>query len=565
MGKSKEINFLSFVDWLSSEEHLKQDWIVIARSIKNKSENAESGFFTFSVIAKLGPKGKNIEKVLNSYEWDIHHTDIGHPRFYKHGGSNKILYDSREKIIINMIEFHPIVFYSNYHGYVESGFEICQSILMFFNAFFVPELQEYQRIDDDGQIHTIAKIINEENRQEILIDSRHLRDFLAANKSFLVRFHDHHRYSTENISSILSGSKFKEVILKQNDYHYCLWLRIDIPFRNLISASRLLGKDIIRPFKKVLDEHTRWAKKNRKEKFVKFITGVDNKGKNIEVTCDEEKLSNYFADRGTPHFLTPVYFERKVLQKYYQEPKRYNVSNHGVKCLDLWGIPIDVTDENLVQVWLGDLGRIPYSEQLYWKNFNVAPRGTITKHRWKTDFLAEFAEPENDPIYYFHKAFDNIQQISKEKLKDALFLPLNKSEKYLYNNIRIPLTDEWKEFNEIILDLSKIIVDSINVPLLESLTERKIDKKEINGSIDLLKVFLERNISKENVTIFLDPFRKMQNFRSCSGAHRKGEKFEKLLKRFNCFNKRPQEIVKDVIVDITRTLDAISHMIISCY
>jgi len=207
------------------------------------------------------------------------------------------------------------------------------------------------------------------------------------------------------------------------------------------------------------------------------------------------------------------------------------------------------------------LGRLPYKEQLHWKQYNLQPRGAITKHRWKTDFMAEFAEPENDPVYYFHKAFDNLQEITKEKLRESLFLPLNQQEKYLYEIIRIPLTDEWKEFDEIIEALSKILPDSINSNLLKKTIKLKIDGKVIKGSLDLLQAFLERKTNTEESKLLLISFRRIQALRSTGAVHRKGGKFEKILKTFNYYGKSTQGVIRDILVSITKSFNRISQII----
>ena len=48
-----------------------------------------------------------------------------------------------------------------------------------------------------------------------------------------------------------------------------------------------------------------------------FIIGTDDVGNTIEFTCDSDALANYFgANPQAPHFLTPVFFKRAVLEKY---------------------------------------------------------------------------------------------------------------------------------------------------------------------------------------------------------------------------------------------------------
>ncbi|MET8212817.1 hypothetical protein ABZT51_44120 [Streptomyces sp. NPDC005373] len=51
-------------------------------------------------------------------------------------------------------------------------------------------------------------------------------------------------------------------------------------------------------------------------------------GQPIAATCNPGLLSTYFEDRGTPHYLTRVYFPREVLGRYHAEPSRYRFE-HG--------------------------------------------------------------------------------------------------------------------------------------------------------------------------------------------------------------------------------------------
>jgi hypothetical protein len=159
------IKFLSFIDWTTIKEHQNSDWIVVARIYKSK--NTE--LFTFSALASMGSKGNNIRKILKNTDYDVHHTELGIPTYYMNSSDSITRFDSREKMAVNGIEFRPIVFYQSYHGYNNSGFELSQNFKIFFNAFFVPEQLEYQRINNDGDVKTIAKIIKNTYGQEIQV------------------------------------------------------------------------------------------------------------------------------------------------------------------------------------------------------------------------------------------------------------------------------------------------------------------------------------------------------------------------------------------------------------
>lgn len=549
------LSFLAFRDWFESEEWKAADWIVVARSWRNDATR----LFTFSALADASES--NLDKILSLPRWEVR-QGFGKPDFWTGGAGDEIHYDPGERAEIAGIEFRPFVILRSFHGYVPWTFELVQNFLLYHEAFFVRERNEYQRIDDDGEIHTIVEIVRSDDNLLIRVDTHHLRDYLAANRCYLVRYHDHTRRSIDSIEAHITD-EFQNYILREADFCYDLWLRTDIVTNEFKSHSRLLGKDIIHPYAEPDRRHTWFATGDRGRKFVQFIIGRNEDGSLIESTCDEDELSNYFVDRGTPHSLTPVFFRREVLAKYYQEPTKYRVNGSYVGCLDLWGVSIDVTAENLVQAWLGDLGRLPYKEQLHWREFNVPPRGTITSHRWRRDFLAQWAEPETDPVYYFHRSFEQLLDGSTLRFGTPLFLRLKEADQHAYHAIRIPLTDEWKEFDEIIQALAKVLCDSLDVNLLTEITGLKIDGENIKGSIDLLEVFLQAGIADSStIARVVRPFRAIQALRSTGAAHRKGKKFDQVLLRYGIAYMSKESAISKLITDATWSLEAIRALLV---
>jgi hypothetical protein len=206
-------------------------------------------------------------------------------------------------------------------------------------------------------------------------------------------------------------------------------------------------------------------------------------------------------------------------------------------------------------VWLGDLGRIPYTEQLHWRQFNIPPRGTITRHRWLRDFMAEFADPDNDPVYYFHVAFEEVQGEVNAKYQEDLFTGLDDKDRHAYETLHLPLTEEWKEFDEQIQALAKITVDSLNVDLLSRQTGQRIDGAAIKGSLDLLREYLKKTEVPEDIKEqILHALHAVQTIRSTGAAHRKGANFEAALKRFQLDNLSNRAKVRKLLVDLTRAL-----------
>lgn len=549
------LSFLSFDDWLGAKETESQDWIIVARSSKIKP----SDFWTFSALAT--PPDGNLTKLLEQPTWDVD-MKFGHPFFYGVGGEKVAHYDPGTSDVKKGVEFKPFVIYREFQDYIPNHFELSQSFMLYHNLFFVPESQEFRSIDHNGDIQCVVRIEQDQHDNKLIaISCHHLKDFLAANQSYLIRYHDHRRFSEADISGAIGG-QFKKQIFSSPSSCFELWLRTDIPFDAYRSLSRLVGKDVVPPYQEPDKNRTLFATGKRKGEFISFLISLDEQGNEVESTCDEDELSNYFTDRGTPHFLTPVFFEQRVLAKYYAEPSRYTVGNSGVGCLSIWSIPIDITDEELVQVWLGDLGNIPHKEQLHWRQFNVPPRGTITRHRFLRDFMAEFADPPDDPLHLFWASFEEVQSEVNSRYAEEFLLRLGKEDNHIYQTFHLPLTEEWKEFDEQIQFLAKITIDSINVDLISRVSGKKIDGKEIKGSIALLHTYLSQLEPNEEIcSQVVLPFQAIQSLRSTGSAHRKGEKFQQALLRLQIDNLSNREKVKRLLSDTARSLASIAEII----
>ena len=549
------LGFLAFEDWRALNEQQAKDWVIVARRWRKEA----SDLFTFSVLAKAAPKTRPF--LLEKPGWDLT-IDFGKPSFMEVGTDGHVLFDPGQEADIEGQRFLPFVIHRAFHGASRPVFELVQGFILYHEAFFCPELSAYQRVDEAGDLHTVARTTITADSLLVEVDAHHLRDYLAAVGCFLVRYHDHNRSSPVDIHDHLE-SDFQSLTVKGQDHCYELWLRTDLRPAGEGSDSRLLGKDVVEPYDKPDQRHIWWAS-DENRRFCEFIVDRARNGSLVEATCNEEELSNYFTDKGTPHFLTPIYFTLDVLTKYYQEPSKFHVDDSSVRCLDLWILPVDVTGEDLVQVWLGDLGRLPYKEQLYWQKFNVSPRGHITKHRFRRDFLAEWADPdlEEDPVFHLRKSFEGVQLASSERHGEELFSPLDEEDKHAYQTLRIPLSQESKEFDEQIMSLAKITVESLNVPLLSRESGLKIDNEQIKGSIDLLGAYLSAiSVSGKETQRVLGPLQAIQTLRSRGVAHRKGKAFADALRSLDFHRLSNRDRIRRLTADTAGALALLASLI----
>lgn len=157
-------------------------------------------------------------------------------------------------------------------------------------------------------------------------------------------------------------------------------------FGNRFPFSRLLATRVIEPPERKFAGI--WPYDDQDERFPEFIIGEDANGREVLHTCDTDQLANYFgAKPNAPHYLTPLYFRRDVLLKYYEAPEKYSIDDGNLRCAQLWGVHIDNDHPDYLMVFLGDHGRdLPSSERDHWRSANLAPTGVMSETNYRRHF-----------------------------------------------------------------------------------------------------------------------------------------------------------------------------------
>lgn len=542
----KELDFLAFKDFVESKEHLNKDWITVARF----NINCDS-YGTFSAL--LPNIKKVVQKILSNSEWDIN-TDVGKLFFRKSFKTGKIKLDPGVQFIYDGIPARPFTILRDFHGAFPSSVDITQSFFLYHGLYFDAQNRCY--IDPITEEEAIRYI----DPEYVWVRTTYLRDYLAATKMILVRYHDCSRSVKKDPLTVL-GKEKAQFNIKDNSRNFSIFVGKSV-LNTRETSSRLLGKDIVLPFSEPRNPDYLNLIGKADKKYVAFIIGIDQNGKNIEETCNEEELSNFFANKGKAPFLTLTYFKKEVLQKYYQNPRRYTVSPGYIQFLDIWGIPFDVNDAELVHVWLGDLGRIPYEEQLHFRQYNVLPSGGISEDFFQTQLMATFVE-KKEPISDFKKLFDEVNTLFEQKSGFKIFRGLSSQDSHVYKTIHVPLTNEAKELEEQLIYLSKILVDSINKSELKKRVKWKPSLEGEDTHIRYLEEYLKENfeIDRTKVNQIVQPFRTAQRLRSQSAAHRKSTEFRKALEKLGLNNKKPQETFEVIVSALTSSLEAIKKLI----
>ena len=280
-------------------------------------------------------------------------------------------------------------------------------------------------------------------------------------------------------------------------------------------------------------------------RYIDFKIGISPTGVPIMHTCDPKRLANFFgANPGAPQFLTPVFFRTAVLDKYINEPSRYAVESGCLRCKRngsaLWCIPIDNHGADCVSVWLGDLGSLPYAQQLHFASQNVS-KGEVSDTFFRSQIDAEFCDSTH-PVAVFKSSYYKLRTVGWEELGWHLLLPLAEQDQHYMSSLKLLTHNEQKEFDEQILALTKILIDSLN----EKELHRILLCKE--RGISLFDMVLKRrNVTgSEKHVKFL---RNLQELRSTSVAHRKGDKYVKAIRRVGSDRLSLAEVLKSLFIE----------------
>ena len=277
-------------------------------------------------------------------------------------------------------------------------------------------------------------------------------------------------------------------------------------------------------------------------------------GNPVSYTSNPDKLNNYFGSNpDAPMYLTPVFFSREVLHKYYAKPELYKVTDGRLSCRSLWSVEIDNHHKDVVAVFLGDLGRdLPEVEQKHWKNYNILTDESLSEVSFARDLLCYAAE-SNIIEHQFKRDYNRIQKLWKETFGWSLYRPLVGEDSYVFDQIRRPMTDSQAEFDQLVLLLCKLLIDALNEKELSVNIENTDSLRGINK---LEQWLMEADaIGYEDHITFL---RNLWNLRSSGSGHVKGKKYKKACEKFQ-MDDIP---LPDVFDEILRDADAyLSYMI----
>lgn len=492
---------------------------------------------------------REVERVLQTINWDLHLGDGGPGCSVTYKNGKKIVkyhrYGNRDGI-------EPLVLYRTFQGIENEHLEISEEFRLFHNLYYDKATNRYIKIDEAGDEEDV--IIFEQDPTRIRVKLKPLKQFLAIKEMHLAIFFSIDVYSDKSLKEL--GLEKIQKSVREPNLTYDFF--IDTPYDALSkygqSFSRLFGKKLIPGMPK---ETCGYWPYERERKYENFIIGTDVNGDPVMYTCNPKVLNNYFGSNpDAPHYLTQVFFKREVLAKYYSNPAKYTVGDSTIYCHGSWTLRVDNNHDKYIVVYLGDLGRnLPHKEQVYWKSYNVEPDGTISETHFRRGFLAQWTDPEKVDLIFKSK-YEQFKDMWQKSFGWPFFKPLSKDDEHNFKTLRVPLTDDQHEFDQQVLALAKIFIDSLN--------EKEIAAQlpdNVKGSISKLEKFLET----KGVTDF-DPYikflRSLWDLRIGVG-HRKGDVYKRGAAYFRLDERPLSQVFEDILQQATDLLKYLEERLIT--
>jgi hypothetical protein len=361
-----------------------------------------------------------------------------------------------------------LVFRRTFHG-VQDGptpVELSQKLVHSLDLHFVPERNAYCRLDRNGDIEDVIRIIEFESTDladgvVVTILAAEIAKYMALTGTALVFRFDFTRFQPGGFNGWGDHERQER---RAPDLFYNMGAVGNASYVNgfMVVRPTITVEELIEEFRKETDGVPR--------EYATFKIFDWKNNAQVETSCAPEFLSNYFVKSDLPYEISPAFFRPEVLHRFKADPEKFNFEDRSISSRAGWHLKTyDINDAGQVHTYIGYLADLPIDEQRYWQSFNEWPKGPISKRAYENDFLGEWSS-EYDPL---HAIKHKIRELDTQA--PAWWKPRGDK---LANAARYPATDSPAEWANEIMAFDQLLVEGFLVKPLRVLAEnagRKLD------------------------------------------------------------------------------------------
>ena len=436
-----------------------------------------------------------------------------------------------------------IVFHRNFEGVRErqSYVEMLQKFVHVLGLHHMPERNAWCRLDRHGDIEEVVREIRVPEGDHgsggtiVLVNREILEEYAALTDTVLLRMFTFTRHMPRGYGGPSNEGEAEYRTLGDTiHYRHCVIEELDATWSRGI---QIVPTAISR--QEAID--ATWGDRKRDKKEFATYIAVDWKNKRIaEISCSPDSLGNYYEESTLPHGLTPAFFRPEVLSKYKADREKYHLEERYISCRGSWSLEYDINEAGQVHAYLIDLGRLPYEEQLHWKQFNEEPKGSISDRSFTTDFQGEWLSSEDSPL-------ENLK--NKLRKLDCPWWTLRTEE--AIDRAQYPVTgsnDEWR--NEI-LALDQLLVEGFEERRLRAKAKElgRSPKQNLRSLGLAEECLIGLGFEEEQARSIVAPLRNLHHHRSKIQAHVSGTEAktlkEKAFRDYGGYSQHYRQLVAD--------------------
>jgi len=214
-------------------------------------------------------------------------------------------------------------------------------------------------------------------------------------------------------------------------------------------------------------------------------------------------------------FLTPVFFNMAVLNKYSQDP-RYRLDlfseTYGTIYAQEWTISFGINRGKRVMMWLGDIASLPEEEQYFLRSENVDSDHDLHSEFYEAQIDVQPSPPsKQQDLLHQRKALNDL---FNKKFGDGLFV-LEGEVASVIANLTRPVFWEEKHVAPAIESLNRILVESVNSGFLKRAVKDAGSSKELKsaGGLKTLQAWIEVVAGRADHADIVLPFFVLYDFR----------------------------------------------------
>lgn len=488
---------------IESKFLIKNGWLKI---YEKSSKGYDDSFGLYCCLVA----NNQVKNYIKDYHWPFLKGSEGKPSVY---GDNT--YSTYEKKGLE-----PFLFYKQF-SLPDTSIEyidVSEEFILYFRLYEEGKNKQnriFYYVDDYGELDEV--IVIEPNLVKIKI--KYLKEYITIRDMNFMIFYEFMRLVKDVPKEW--EIKHKDELIKKPEYIY------NHLIRNVIGKTQswVMGKVFIKPndIKKThFDINTTPNEK--------FIIGYDENGEFIYENCDT---------RDSSHFFTVTYFKKEVLNKYYNEPTKYEVDGFSVSS-KYFRLKIDNNVSDYVPVFLTNLIILSHKEQLHWKQYNIPPKEgmSISRTYYRTMIEGQWAKSDETVDLFFKSKYKDFNTKWEKKFGWKLYKPLSQKDEYLFTSLHHITSNNIKAFCEQTLTIVKLTIDRLN----EKELEKGIDLDAKIRGIGKFEKFLEAHEMKiPDMFVFL---RNLQNLRSGLMAHSFSESNKECKKALAYFKIEENNLIK---------------------